>query len=116
MPEEHFGAKTTSDQPSFIGIILGILIIVLMAVLGGLYLWGAQLQQQLTAPLPELTPTRPSDEENNEPESNNAEADVQVLQTLSTSDEISAIEADIESTNLDTLDAEITTLDGAFGE
>jgi len=114
MPEENFGGAQESKQPSFLGITLGLLIIALVVILGGLYLWGEELQKQAT-PLPDEV-TRPTAEENNEPESNNAEADVQVLETLSTSDEIAAIEADLESTNLDTLTNDLPTIDGILGE
>ena len=50
-------------------------------------------------------------EENNEPESTTADAQVQALETVSTSNEIEAIEADIESTDLDELDAELEAID-----
>ncbi len=109
MPEEHFGV-IEHKEPAHLGIILGILIILLMFILGGLYMWGEYLQEQPTAPtVPETS--RPTAEENNEPESTNAEAEVETLNALSTSDELTAIEADIESTNLGTLDVPMNSIE-----
>ena len=107
MPEDPIGGAPDT-QLSVLGPILAVLIILLVLLLGGLYLWSNTLQD----PLPEPVPVeRPTAEENNEPESNNAEAEVQTLETVSTSDEISAIEADLDSTNLDELDAELNAID-----
>jgi uncharacterized protein HemX len=83
-----------------LGPVLGILLIVLVIILGGMYLWGASLDQQERYAEPRAI-------ENDEPETARAEADVQILKTVSSSDTMDAIEADLESTNLDTLDAEL---------
>ena len=115
MPEEHFGRQVVDKQPSFVGITLGLLILMLVVILGGLYLWSVELvkQSQITP----LSPTtRPTAEENNEPESSNAEADVQILNTMSTSDEIGAIEADLGSTNLDSITNELSAIDEILSE
>ena len=50
---------------------------------------------------------RPTAEMNKEPETTNTVAEVDSFSALSTSDELSAIEADLESTNLDGLEAEL---------
>ncbi len=89
------------------GPILGILIIVLVIILGGLYLWGGMLVEQ--------TPVVEEQIINNEPETPRATADQQILETLSPSDELDAIEADITSTNLDSLDADLTSIDVELG-
>jgi hypothetical protein len=84
------------------GVILGVLIVILVIILGGLYLWGASLTQ---APTVDDITEAPID--NNEPETPRAVADTQMLKVVSSSDEIGAIEADIGSTNLDTLGSEL---------
>jgi flagellar basal body-associated protein FliL len=109
MPEEQFGGFTQEDKSSHLGVILGVLIVVLMLILGGLYLWSTSLQDEMPVVVPDTQ--RPTAEENNEPESNNAEADAQALETTSTSDEIDAIEADIQSSNIDTVDSDMQALD-----
>lgn len=102
MPEEQFGGESPASTPSYIGIVIGFLIVALITILGGLYLWSDILKKNnMQADMPVVT--RPTAEENNEPESNNAEADVQILETMSTSNEIDAIEADLESTNVEVL-------------
>ncbi|MFT7507007.1 MAG: hypothetical protein ACI92I_000144 [Acidimicrobiales bacterium] len=111
MPEEAFGGSsiTTEEPTTHLGIILGVLIVLLILILSGLYLWTTTLTSE--APIVN-TPVveRPTAEENNEPESTKAEAEVETLQAVSTSDEIDAIEADIESTNFDELDAEMEAI------
>ena len=98
-PTEFQGA-----HHSHIGPILGVLVIMLVLILGGLYLWGSMLNEQ--AQVPVETPLV-----NNEPETPRAEADQQILETLSPSDDLSAIEADISSTNLDSLEVDMMTID-----
>ncbi len=95
------------------GPILGILIIVLVLILAGLYLWGSLLKSDKTM----------NDEPsiiNNEPETPRAEADIDMFGTLSTSDDLSAIEADLSATKLETLVTDITALrnevDGAYAD
>lgn len=92
------------------GPLLVILAVLLFIILGGLYYWFSLLE---TAPAPiTITPIeRPTIQENNEPESTTAEAQVDALSTVSTSNELQAIEADIESTNLDGLDEEMTDIE-----
>jgi hypothetical protein len=87
-----------------LGIILGILILILALILGGLFLWGSMLaQREVSAPLPAIV--------NNEPETPRAAADAQILETQSPSDELSAIEADLESTSLDMLTQDLQAID-----
>lgn len=119
-PEEFVDTSTSMDtQPTseapaekhgMLGPVVGVLVIVLVLILGGLYLWGTTLQNETPTPyIPSVE--RPSAEANNEPESTNAEADVETMSAVSTSDEIEAIEADIESTELDELDAELDAIE-----
>lgn len=61
------------------------------------------------------TTLRPTPETNREPESPTAYAEVQTLNTLSPSDELSAIEADLKSTNLDILNKEMVIIENELG-
>ncbi len=88
-----------------IGAVLGVLILILVLILGGLFLWGSMLAEKEDA-LPAI--------ENNEPETPRAEADAQILETVSTSDELDAINADLESTNLDSIDSDLQAIDNEF--
>lgn len=100
------GTPVSFDEKhhSHIGPILGVLIIMLVLILGGLYLWGSMLSQD-TPVAEEKTII------NNEPETPRAEADTQIMGTLSPSDELSAIEADLSVSNLDPLGADLVTID-----
>ena len=91
---------------SHLGPILGILLILLVIVAVGLYLWGASLVEQkpVTTPIVENIP-------NNEPETPRAEADMQIFGTLSPSNELSTIDADVSSTNLDSLGSDLKVLE-----
>ncbi len=91
------------------GPIIILLVLVLLTILGGLYYWYYTV---MNTPLIEPEKTiRPTAEENNEPESTTAEARTDAMETVSTSDELDAIEADIESTNFTELDAEMNAIE-----
>ncbi|MBP6924117.1 MAG: hypothetical protein KBC62_02490 [Candidatus Pacebacteria bacterium] len=91
------------------GPILILLIALLLAVLGGMFYWFSMLDKGGVVISP--TSLRPTAEENNEPESTTAEARTEAYGVVSTSDEIPAIEADVEGTNLDSLDGELDAIE-----
>lgn len=102
-PQKPFGADTSLTR----GIVIGLLIIAGAVLVGGLYLWGSMLNQPAPQePIPE----------NHEPETPRADADIQILSTVSSSDDISAIEADLNSTNLDNLDQETALIDNDLNQ
>lgn len=94
IPEEY-----NRIQHRHLGPILAVLVVLLLIILGGLYLWGGMLAKQAPVPPPIV---------NNEPETPRATADVQILDVLSPSDELDAIDADLGSTNLDLIDSDLT--------
>lgn len=96
----------TEEHRGMIIIILGAALIILLV---GLFLWYRASQMPVPTSLPEAT--RPTAEMNNEPESTTAEAQTESFGALSTSDEIDAIEADLESTNLESLDSELLQIE-----
>lgn len=99
----------SEEHHSHVGPILGVLIIMLVLILGGLYLWGAMIAQNENGALVERVIP------NNEPETPRATADGQIMGTVSSSDELGAIEADLASTNLDSLDAELNQVETELG-
>ena len=114
MPENmgtHSVQKAPAAKPVS-GVIIAILAVLLIFILAGMYYWFSQLTNQI-APAAPVAPAaeRPTAEENNEPESTTAKAAVETQAALSTSDEISAIEADIAATDLESLDAELSAID-----
>ncbi len=113
VPEEAMRVSHVGGDQATLPIVLGVIIVLLVLVLAGLYLWGTTLQG---TPMPEEAAEvmRPTPEENNEPESETADAQVQALETMSTSNSLEAIEADVESTNLDAIDAELGAIEAEF--
>lgn len=96
------GSKPVSK--SLLVMLIGLLILV-----GGLMAyWYFVLN---TTPQTAEAPTRPPVANNAEPETPTATAQTESFGAMSTSDEINAIEADIESTNLDSLEAEMLQID-----
>lgn len=105
MPEHHvYEPESVTNGP-----ILVLLIALLLAVLGGMFYWFSMLGKGGVVISP--TSLRPTAEQNNEPESTTAEAHAEAYGVVSTSDEIPAIEADVEGTNLDSLDSELDAIE-----
>ncbi len=96
-------AGIVNPHHAHVGPILAVLVIMLVLILGGLYLWGGALSTEV--------PVTPEPIVNNEPETPRADADTQILETLSPSDDLSAIEADINSTSFDSLDTDFTAIE-----
>lgn len=115
MPESAGIKNTQTRKGGVSGPVILVLGLLLLAILIGLFMWFTEMLKQTEVQTPV---ERPTDEENNEPESTTAEAQTDTLETVSTSDEIAAIEADIEATQLEALDAELNAieaeLDAAF--
>jgi hypothetical protein len=91
------------------GPILFLLVALLFAILGGMFYWFTMLGKDTPVIIP--TALRPTAEKNNEPESATAKAQAEAYGVVSTSDEIPDIEADVEGTNLDSLDAELDAIE-----
>lgn len=96
--------------------VLAFFVIVIVVIMGALYVWGSQLTPKDLSDTNEKTQYT-----NNEPETTRAKADVQASTVLSSSDEVSAIEADLSSTNIgstdtdmETMNAELTTFESQF--
>jgi len=109
-PQEPAAPQVQNEvSHAHVGPILGMLVVVLILILGGLYLWGALLTKNAPAPTPERQLP------NNEPETTRANADRQIFDTVSASKELDAIYADLESTNLDSLEADLEQIDTEMG-
>lgn len=107
MPENTDAQPEVSREPSVVnGPLLLLLAVLLIAILGGMYYWFGTLTTD--------TPVTSTIEENNEAENPNPEAQIEAVQTVSTSDEIAAIDADVEATNMDGMDAELQAIDAEF--
>lgn len=105
IPETRIGAPEITDAPPRLltAPIIILLFLILVAILGGFYYWYTIVMSEQVV---SETTTRPTAEQNNEPESTTAEARTGLMDIVSTSDELDAIEADARSTNLDGLTSE----------
>lgn len=101
----------TTQGPHF-GLIIGLLFLTLALILVGLYLWSRLMTQ---TDIVISIPGRPTTEMNQEPESTTSRAQAEASMVLSTSNELSAIEADLLSTDLTTLINELTVIDNELG-
>lgn len=90
------------------GVVIFILLAVLAAILIGLYFWYENISKIEDM---EPVPTRPTLETNKEPETVTATAETQSFGVMSTSDELSTIEADLESADFSNLEAELLQID-----
>ncbi len=88
--------------------IIILLFLILVAILAGFYYWYTLVMQDQVIPSANIRPTA---EQNNEPESTTAEARTGLMDVVSTSDELDAIKADAQSTNLEDLTSEITPIE-----
>lgn len=107
--------KAASAEPANTSLVSGPILIllfaILLALLGGIYYWYTILMSE-----PVAVPTsRPTAAMNNEPESTTAEARTDATDVVSTSDELDAIQADIESTRFDDIDDGFTAVENELG-
>ena len=113
MPTGATNPSSTDIPERQFGIIIWLMIGVLALLLIGLFLWYQTLQSPTTPTL--IDATRPTAAENQEPESQRAVADVTSFATMSNSDNLDTIAADLESTPLDSLAAEMTAIETELG-
>lgn len=89
------------EEKSHFGAISGIVIIVIILALGGLYLWGKELNNdESTAPKNDVVVN----------EAMIIDESTQALETQGASDNISDIEADLINTDLKNLDADLLSI------
>lgn len=81
-PVASYSMGQPPEKKSSLGAAIGVIIVVVLIVLGGLYFWGKQL----------ASPTDSST-------------------TMSTSDDVAAIETDLTATNVDNVDAGAASVD-----
>ncbi|MEK7589775.1 MAG: hypothetical protein AAB475_00780 [Patescibacteria group bacterium] len=97
-----------SGEKKSVGPIIGIAIIVVIIIFGGLYYWGSKLNTDDTIIDIADAPTV-------EEIINQEDISLGQLQVQSSSDEIVNIEADLNLTDLENLDAELGNIDAELG-
>ena len=97
------GSQMPPPQPEkhSIGPIAGAIIVILLLIAGGLYFWGAQLNQQTDTP-----PYIPSDDTSMQDANTTVTSDTSAgLPPQSSSDDVSSIEADANAMDMNQLNA-----------
>ncbi len=113
LPTAKVSSLPADDTPRLLTLpIIVLLFLILVAILGGFYYWYTIVMSEQVVT---ETGTRPTDEQNNEPESTTAEARTGLMDVVSTSDELDAISADAQSTNLEDLTSEIAPIEADLG-
>ena len=92
----------TIHQNKEVGPVIGIIIIVVILVLGGLYVWGARLNK--------TEQTNSGGEQSAQDISQAQDPALDNLKTQGTSDNLSAIEDDLDTTSLNGLDTGINDI------
>lgn len=82
------GEQMSRSNEGSAGPVIGIIIILAVIVLGGLYFWGQRTNEANL-------------------EEDNLAAELDQIENQSSSDEVSSIEADLQATDIESLDAEL---------
>jgi hypothetical protein len=104
-PAQADDTQPNSPKSGGIGPMIGIIIIVALLAVGGLYYWGSKLIEQpnrLTVPVAD--DSTPIDGTTND------------LLNQGSSDTVESIEADLDATNLDGLDGELSDIEAVLDE
>ena len=103
----NFAPAMPPKKRGGMGPLIGIFIIVVLLLVGALYFWGQKLSQQETV--------APTEQVEDQAPQSTGDASVDALLTQSSSDELSAIEADLNSTDTANLDAGASEIDDELG-
>ncbi|TAL48910.1 hypothetical protein EPN83_02760 [Patescibacteria group bacterium] len=95
---EGMGEPATGGQRP-IGPAIGVVVILLVIVLGGLYFWGQRVERGKIQ-------ERASEQ--------GAQTDIQALQTQGTSDDVTSIESDLTATSLEGVGSELNAIESEF--
>lgn len=91
--------ETDTSEESSMGPIIGAIIIVLILIIGGLYFWGQNLVQNEDVADDDMEELLDEDEVTEE------------LQEQSSSDEVDDIEADLEASSYEEIDADLANIE-----
>lgn len=85
------------QNKSGIGSIISIVVIISIIILGGLYFWGKRIEEAKLKEALVGADIQPMMEQN----------EASVIRSVSSSDDLGSIEADLNATNFNNLDAEL---------
>jgi len=106
MNQETPVSKSNKNDIKPMGPTVGTILIIIILIIGGLYIWGAKLSTE--------TPTV-DDSVTGEDIAAQQDETIEALVNQSSSDEVSAIEEDLNATDLENLDAELGNIEAELG-
>ena len=86
------------QNKSSVGSIIGTIIIIALIILGGLYFWGKRIEESKATQSAMTETIQPSSDQ-----------EAATIKSLSSSDDVDSIEADLNNTKLDNLSTELNT-------
>ncbi len=95
----NFQNNGLNENKSSIGSIIGTIIVIAVIILGGLYFWGKRIDEAKMRQEQTLTETQDIQESN--------DSEINSILNVDSSDDLNSIEADLQSTDLDGLGAEL---------
>ncbi len=114
--QEGLSQESPQEEKSM-GAILGSIIVVIILLVAAFYLWGSRPEGELEIPAVESPTEILQDETETTAENILEEEDLQTeaLEAQGTSDELSAIEEDLNATDLEDLTRELDNIDAELG-
>ncbi len=103
--EAPVSAPMPSTEERNLGPAIGVIVIIALIVLGGLYFWGQRIDRKSPAPMETGTTQGMPAAQQETPG-----ADLTSLETQGTGDDITSISADIEATDLSELGTEVNAM------
>lgn len=103
--EAPVSAPMPAHEERNLGPAIGVIVIIALIVLGGLYFWGQRIDRKSPAPM-ETGSTQDMPAAQQETPG----ADLNTLETQGAGDDITSITADIEATNLSELGTEVNAM------
>jgi cytoskeletal protein RodZ len=91
------------------GALIGTIIVIVILVVGGFYLWNTRVQPKIEEKT--VPPTeQPLGQQTTEDQASNADPATTALAAQSSSDETASIEADLNATDLNNMDTELQAI------
>ncbi len=106
-PLPQMGAPMSDEDEKSSGALIGTVIIIVVLILGGLYLWNNKMQEEQ---IDRMLEDGPMIEGGEMMPAADADAATAALSQQGTSDETADIEADLNATNFNEMDGELQNL------
>ncbi|OGG58506.1 hypothetical protein A2765_02115 [Candidatus Kaiserbacteria bacterium RIFCSPHIGHO2_01_FULL_56_24] len=105
-PEERTQGGPSAPKSGGVGPIAGAIIVIILLIAGGLYFWGAKLNQQ-SADIPAFIPSNDSSMQDTSPPTTELDSDTSAgLPPQSSSDDVTSIQSDFNAMDVDQMNSQ----------